>query len=241
MGLRGSINREFGYYLTIERYLAVFYPIAYRLKVTPIKVKLVATLPWIFGCLHELPWSVTHSVSLDDVCFQQWWTPQAGFIIGCIIPFSHYILPLAVIGFVYTRILWKFKSVGPASEITAGTARERNSQNYSEKASRNVIKTMVAVSVTYMVCWGPNEMFYFYSNMGGSVNWNGLFYYYTVVSALCNMCVNPIIYACHYQDFRAKLAKIWRKCRQKLQGGDFGEDSSVVTQSVSDNTANGQH
>ncbi|XP_072017148.1 substance-P receptor-like [Amphiura filiformis] len=226
-------------YLTIERYIAVFHPIVYRLKLTPFRVKLFAILPWIFGLLHELPWSVTHNVSLDNECFQQWWTPEVGFIIGCIVPVDHYILPLAVIGFVYTRILLKLRLVGPTTEIAAGTARERNNRNYSEKASRNVIKTMFAVSLTYMICWGPNEILYFYSNLGGKVDWNGLFYYYTVVSALCNMCVNPFIYACHYQDFRAKLGKIWRRCRRGLRGDTNGETSEAsLAQSVSGSVAN---
>ena len=183
-------------YLTIERYIAVFHPIAYRQKFTKLKAKLFSILPWIIGLLHELPWAVTHRVQ-DNECIHQWWTAQIGFIIGIIVPINHYVLPLAVMGYVYTRVLLKLRAVGPAATDNA----QRNT--YTSKASRNVIKTMFVVSFTYLICWGPNEILYFYSNMGGYVDWNGVLYYYTVVSALSNMSVNPFIYAFHYQDFRS--------------------------------------
>ncbi len=189
-------------YLTIERYLAVFYPITYRQKFTPFKAKLIALLPWIVGMLHELPWAMSHEVR-ENGCTHQWWTEQSGFIIGIIVPINHYVLPLLIMTFVYTRIVYKLRS-GP---VTTGSTKG-NKGSLSNRASQNVIKTMFMVSLTYLICWGPNEILYFYSNMGGYVDWNGVLYYYTVVSALCNMCVNPFIYALHYQDFRMKLGKM---------------------------------
>ena len=191
-------------YLTLERYVAVFHPILYRNKFTPLIAKLIALLPWIIGMLHELPWAMSHEVR-EDGCSHQWWSDKIGFAIGVVVPINHYVLPLLIMGFVYTRILIKLRSGGP---VTASKDGKGNKETLTSRASRNVIKTMFVVSLTYLICWGPNEVLYFYNNMGGYVDWNGVLYYYTVVSALCNMCVNPFIYTFHYQDFRTKLGKM---------------------------------
>ncbi|XP_072026673.1 allatostatin-A receptor-like [Amphiura filiformis] len=219
-------------YITIERYIAVFYPIAYRQKFTSFKAKLVALLPWIVGMLHELPWAMAHEIRQDG-CSHQWWTDQIGFIIGVIVPINHYVLPLLIMGFVYTRILIKLKSSGP---VTSGSSKG-NKRSVTNRASRNVIKTMFMVSLTYLICWGPNEILYFYSNMGGYVDWNGILYYYTVVSALCNMCVNPFIYTLNYQDFRVKLGKMMAMfcpeaclccpCYKDFMNSRYSTDNSV--------------
>ena len=191
-------------YLTLERYVAVFYPIAYRNKFTPLIAKLIALLPWIIGMLHELPWAMSHEVG-EDSCSHQWWSDEIGFAIGVVVPINHYVLPLLIMGFVYTQILIKLRSGRPVATSKDGKG---NKETLTSRTSRNVVKTMFVVSLTYLICWGPNEVLYFYNNMGGYVDWNGVLYYYTVVSALCNMCVNPFIYAFHYQDFRTKLGKI---------------------------------
>ncbi|XP_072025151.1 allatostatin-A receptor-like [Amphiura filiformis] len=190
-------------YITIERYIAVFHPIAYRQRFTSFKAKLVALLPWIVGMLHELPWAMAHKVRQDS-CSHQWWTDQIGFIIGVIVPINHYVLPLLIMCFVYTRIIFKLRSSGP---VISGSSKE-GKQSLSSRASRNVIKTMFIVSLTYLICWGPNEILYFNGNMGGYIDYNGVFTYYTIVSALFNMCVNPFIYTLNYQDFRQKLGKM---------------------------------
>ena len=191
-------------YLTMERYVAVFHPIAYRNRFTPLVAKLIALLPWIIGVLHELPWAMSHGVN-EDSCSHQWWSDKIGFVIGVVVPINHYVLPLLIMVFVYIRIFKKLRSGGPATRSKDGKG---NKETLTSRASRNVIKTMFVVSLTYLICWGPNEVLFFYNNMGGYVDWNGVLYYYTVVSALCNMCVNPFIYTFHYQDFRTKLGNV---------------------------------
>ena len=189
-------------YLTVERYMAVLHPIVYRNKFTPLIAKLVALLPWIIGLLHEIPWAMSHEIG-EDGCSHQWWSDKVAFIIAVMAPTNHYILPLLLMAFVYTRIFLKLRS-GPAQ--TTGKHDKGSSLTY--RASRSVIKTMFVVSVTYLICWGPNEILYFYMNMGGVADLNGAFSYYTAVSALSNMCVNPFVYTFHYQDFRVKFGKM---------------------------------
>ena len=93
--------------------------------------------------------------------------------------------------FVYLRILLRLR-------------HEESPVN--KQISHNVVKTMAIVSLAFVICLGPNKVIYFYGNIGGVVDWKGVLYRFSVVSSFANMCINPFIYAFHYQDFRSKLA-----------------------------------
>ena len=75
--------------------------LSHSLKFTPLIAKLIALLPWIIGMLHELPWAMSHEVRKNG-CSHQWWSNEIGFAIGVVIPINHYVLPLLIMGFVYT-------------------------------------------------------------------------------------------------------------------------------------------
>ena len=185
-------------YLNIERYLAVFHPIMYRQKLTKTRGKLVAILPWIYGLIHELLWALFGNKSVKNDCVRGWVNEAVGFIAGILTFVGAFLLPLIIMSFVYIQIWRKLRNQSSKQLSTV-----------NEQISRNVVKTMAIVSLTFVICWGPNQILYFYSNVGGVVEWTGVLYRYSVVSALANMCINPFIYAFHYQDFRSKLAKIF--------------------------------
>ncbi|XP_022086563.1 histamine H2 receptor-like [Acanthaster planci] len=187
-------------YLTIERHVAVFHPFYYRSKFTLRKARLICVIPWIVGPIHELGWGLTNRV-INGTCTSQWPSVQMGLAIGFISLIDHYVIPLCIMAFVYSRIICKLRHAWRKADMPRSGARRR----LVRQASRNVIITTFLVSLTYLVCWGPNEITYFYVNMGGDVNMSGMFFRFTVVVALVNMCINPFIYAMCYKDFRRGL------------------------------------
>ena len=94
--------------------MAVLHSIVYRNKFTPLIAKLIALLPWIIGLLHEITWAMSHEIS-EDGCSHQWWSNKVAFIIAAMAPTNHYILPLFIMAFVYTRIFLKLRS-GPVKQ-----------------------------------------------------------------------------------------------------------------------------
>ncbi|XP_022086684.1 cholecystokinin receptor type A-like [Acanthaster planci] len=80
-------------------------------------------------------------------------------------------------------------------------------KHFSLLASKSVLRTLLIVSASYIVCWGPNETIYLLFNLGVSVEFNGLYHNMSVVFALCNMCLNPIVYAFHYEELKKALRK----------------------------------
>ena len=213
LSVSSTVNLE---YITIERYMAVFYPFQHRVKFTKYRAKLCAIIPWVYGLLHELPWALTHKEREPGVCSSQWQSDGLRFAVGIIAPTDHYVIPLVIICFVYIRIVFKLRESdcldgGNTPTTTSGNSSSDAREIKIKRASRNIIKTMFVVSITYLICWGPNEFLYLYSNLGGKVDFSDAFNYYTVVSATCNMCVNPIIYLCNWKDFRAKTLKLSKR------------------------------
>jgi hypothetical protein len=68
-------------------------------------------------------------------------------------------------------------------------------------------------SVGFFFCWSWNEWYYFAFNVGYPVSFNGPFYDFSVVMVSFHCCINPLIYAIKYDQFRAAIRKIFvRKC-----------------------------
>lgn len=78
-----------------------------------------------------------------------------------------------------------------------------------ERARRNVLTTMFLVSLTYAVCWTPNQIIYFYYNLVSQTDFTGFFYLFTVILAGFNVCINPIIYAFKYRKFQQGLRQVF--------------------------------
>ncbi|XP_071809017.1 galanin receptor 2a-like [Asterias amurensis] len=76
------------------------------------------------------------------------------------------------------------------------------------KAKRNVAKTLCIVFATYVICWTPTELEYLVYNLGGPLDFNGSLHRVTVILVLCNMCVNPIIYALKYREFQTNFKQM---------------------------------
>ncbi|XP_038046977.1 histamine H4 receptor-like [Patiria miniata] len=104
----------------------------------------------------------------------------------------------------------------PASPrpITSSSTTARQDM-YSE-AKRNVAKTLCIVFATYVICWTPTELEYLVYNLGGSLDFDGTFHRVTVVLVLCNMCVNPIIYALKYREFQKSLKRLLATCSDRV-------------------------
>lgn len=93
-----------------------------------------------------------------------------------------------------------------------------------ERARRNVIKTMLYITVVHILCWSLNQILYAASQIFGIyVDRNGIPYIMSVVIVYLNCWVNPIIYVTCYKAFRQDL-----KRRRALRGSKV-KSSTLVT------------
>lgn len=94
--------------------------------------------------------------------------------------------------------------------------------NQYDNAMRNILKTMTVVVVMLFICITPNQILWLLQSLNVvTVDFGGWAYYMCTLIQICNACVNPLIYALKYKDFK-------RGCKQMLHKMDW-YPSSVNT------------
>ncbi|XP_033107448.1 histamine H2 receptor-like [Anneissia japonica] len=185
--------------LTFDRYFAVMYPLKYKIVKEKCRMKVMLLLiPWISGFGFVLLWLAAHTVK-DRKCIQSWPSVEYQKAFGLLNGLYILIIPIGVMLFVYFRIFRALRRrVGSISQGVSAISAARR---------LNIIRTMLIVSVTYVICWTPNQIAFINFTLGGKFNFNGPLYYITVAMSLCNICINPIIYTFKYDDFRVGMRK----------------------------------
>ena len=97
------------------------------------------------------------------------------------------------------------------------------------QARRNTIKTLILVSLCFIVCWIWNQIYYLLFNLGYNLDFGNNFYHFTVIMVFVNMCVNPIIYLLEYEPFKRAARILLHRCLKvnKVNPNARG-DTSVV-------------
>ena len=201
--------------LTLERYLAIVFPFRYQVVSTRRNVLATVLGVWIFGCLF-----VTYNIFLryyeDGKCLQK--LVKYTVVLGVAVVVLTYILPVIVMLLAYVHITVVLKKgadrVGPAPAVAIVARGNVAAEGQGEslmRARRNTFKTLLIVFVTFIVCWTPNVVIFFLSNMGFVVDFKSTIYNITIVMVASNSCVNPLIYAIKYKQFRKAIKTVFRR------------------------------
>nr|XP_054767374.1 galanin receptor 2a-like [Lytechinus pictus] len=202
--------------VTIERYFAVVHPIRYRRMFSYRRAAAMVSIPWLLGFGYETYWAAVNRYS-DGQCiihYDSFFVQAFLGVFSCTIQF---IIPLAIMAFVYINIAkvlrQRVEDIAPCPPATSSPNNHQQptqQPNYRLKARKNVIKTLLVVSITYVICLTPNTITYLHFNLGGELDFDGQLFYFTVYLAFLNMCVNPFIYTFKYHKFQKGLRKLFR-------------------------------
>ena len=77
------------------------------------------------------------------------------------------------------------------------------------------MKTFLIVAICFVICWSNNQIIYILNHFGFHVNWNGIYYKFTVLMVFLNCTVNPFIYLVNYQDYQKALKSCFGCIRQE--------------------------
>ena len=238
--------------LTLERYCAVVYPISYKKRANAKYGFLSALIPWLVGLSFNMNVPILSDVE-DGTCYLLIWPSKSiQIFLGVITFFMNYLIPLSTMAIVYLLIEKRLRSrVGPIPNPNTGTTQDNQRgegeggggggggrrggadqglPNYRRTARRSIIKTLFTVIICYAVCWTPNQVLFFYYNLGGYLDFSGFLYYFTVFLAFCNMCINPLIYTLKYNKFRNGLKQVFGRgvFRRLREGGDSQIDATTT-------------
>ncbi|XP_027373724.1 galanin receptor type 2 [Bos indicus x Bos taurus] len=188
--------------VSLDRYLAIRYPLHSRELRTPRNAMAAISLVWGLSLLFSAPYlSYYRQSRLANltVCHPAWSAPRRRAMDLCTFVVS-YLLPVLVLGLTYARTLrYLWRAVDPA---TAGSGARR--------AKRKVTRMIIIVAALFCLCWMPHHTLIL-------CVWFGRFpltratYALRILSHLvsyANSCVNPIVYALVSKHFRKGFREI---------------------------------
>jgi len=218
--------------ITIERYVKIVHPVAYRNHYRPWMTRIGIVIPWIFGiCTALIPiWTTLRTIrgrcyrgTIGSNLAEKMLWSVAKFLL-------QYLGPLVVFVFGYWKILAVIrrqkKQVGPSHAQTASNAAMA-AERANKRREMNVVRTMVLVSVSFAICFACIRTYNILSRLRLTPTgaYQTLVLLFTVFS-YTNRCLNPFIYATQYE-----IVRRWWKvilCR-------------AVSQQVQDLQASGTH
>ena len=196
--------------LTLERYCAVIYPIRYRRHVKYKRVIGCFLIPWMIGLLH-MSYLIALTKVEDQSCLIFIWPNTIMQSAMGIFSFvMYFMVSFSVMFFMYVRILKTLRR-GPTTAV--GSVHQ--AKDYRTLARRNVVKTMISLSLCYASCWAPFQFTYLLYCLGVDINIRGTFFHSTICIACTNMWINPFIYTFQYHKFQNGLKKVFGCLRRR--------------------------
>ena len=187
--------------ITIDRYYKVVHVIYYR-KYFNVKVVLgLLIIPWLTSFLFSCT-GLSLAYVVDGECTQfNYKAAWEGLAFGWSVFLLQFFLPIVVMVYCYSRITHCLKNLAKAtcSSITQNETK-------ASKATANIVKTLVIVSLCFIVCWIWNAILFLLASMGWPVDFGGWFYHFTVTAVNVNCIANPFIYTFQYREFKQAVS-----------------------------------
>uniref|UniRef100_A0AAY4D985 G-protein coupled receptors family 1 profile domain-containing protein n=1 Tax=Denticeps clupeoides TaxID=299321 RepID=A0AAY4D985_9TELE len=205
--------------MSVDRYMALVDPLRFAHWRTPRRAKIIAGFLWLLSLLPVLPMAVHFSANdglctMDSQVASDWWLAFIcyTFVLG-------FALPFAIMLVFYTTLVITLRN---ARQQSLGGAPSPEGQRLENQVTRMV----VAVVLTFGVCWLPFYVFNFCSLYLSSLMLDfARGFEFVVLLSYAWSCANPILYACLSETFRRHFRTLLcpRKRSPSIQGDDDTE------------------
>ncbi|XP_019902700.1 galanin receptor type 2 [Esox lucius] len=182
--------------VSLDRYLAIRYPLRSRKTRTPRNALLSICMVWALSLVFSSPYlSYYRLMDLDGtaVCIPAWHFRDRRLMDVCTFVFG-YLVPVLILSLTYARTvrhLWT--TVNPVEDVAE-----------CQRAKRKVTKMIIVVAMLFCLCWLPHHLVILWMWFG-HFPLNHTTYVLRVLShlvAYANSCLNPIVYALASKHFR---------------------------------------
>ncbi|XP_012708021.1 trace amine-associated receptor 13c-like [Fundulus heteroclitus] len=192
--------------ISVDRYVAICYPLHYSTKITQGRVKICIFLCWICS------WIFQSLILIDNVKQPGRYNSCVGecaFVISYIAGYADlafsFIIPMIIIIGLYIRLFMVAMSQAGAmrSHIAAVTLRH---SVRAKKSQVKATKTLGLVVLVFLLCMCP---YYCVALTGEDNSMSASSAAFVICLFFFNSCLNPIIYAFFYPWFRKSIKLIF--------------------------------
>ncbi|KAL4231569.1 neuropeptide Y receptor [Mactra antiquata] len=195
--------------IALDRQQVLLYPLSPRMS-RPVGV-LVLCLIWFLAIGLSLPYGLYNNVrSVDFVlkevkrCVSDYPQPSDQWekYLTIVTLILQYVIPLAIIGVTYGRIvrkLWIRTHVGAVTE---------NQQASQQRTKRKSIKMLIFVVIVFALCWMPLNLYQVLADFHPNVevfHYNSTTFFICHWIAISSTCYNPFVYCWLNESFRAEV------------------------------------
>ncbi|XP_038063715.1 galanin receptor 2a-like [Patiria miniata] len=187
-------------FVSLERYLAICHPVKHRNVFTKRLAKFGMTLVWIIGLTYQAYWPSIQYYA-EGVCYPLWPSVVLQRIMGVVLFLCEFLIPLTIMTFSYVSIILALR----------GRSNGKTNNTF-QQAKKNVTTTLCLVFMSYVICWTPTEFTFLLFNLGRDYDFTSTTHKVVTVMVMCNMCVNPFIYAFKYDLFKKHAKRMFCRC-----------------------------
>ena len=218
--------------VTIERYLKVVHAIWSKTHLKRWMIHAAISFAWIGGIVSTIPPYFIISHVEEGFCLVYFEFPESEYIYGACNLVLFFIFPLIIFIYCYGRmvVVMKRQMRVMAGHNVEGSSQMTASQAQSKRIKWNIIKTMIIVTVVFIVCWLPYNFLFLILTVAPQSGNLAVGYYPAVFVVYLNICMNPFIYALKHEGVKHQLARLM-VCRKPRDAGD--------TPGTNSNRANG--
>ncbi|CAK1601229.1 unnamed protein product [Parnassius mnemosyne] len=194
--------------LSIERYMAIWYPLQFQLTPMWRRVLKIITAIWIMAILETIPelWTVDLvKLNRSSICSTVP-TPTARVIHG-FLGLITFLIPLAIMTFVYIMIALKVN-------ITQKSNTSNKIFNHHDNR-RKLNKLVIILTLSYLLCWMPffmmRVLLFALENyqLMALEKWWSLGQRVIYINSYFSVVLNPIIFSLISTKFRESLKRLW--------------------------------
>ena len=198
--------------ISVERFVAIVYPITYRNSFQMKKIVIIIIVVWFFGLVINVA-SLFATRLIGNSCEPglHWINRDVQKAYGIFRVCFIFFIPLGIMIYCYGRMVYtvykhlmSFKASKEA-EADNNVIREER----MVRAQANLLQTLLLVSVSFVICWGPNQIYYFLYNVGLRIDPYTWHFQLTVVLMNINCCINPFLYTWKYREFQLYLKQMF--------------------------------
>lgn len=94
--------------------------------------------------------------------------------------------------------------------VRANGERKKGTETTSSIQRRNTTVTLFTVYIAYIICWTCNQFSFLVYNLGGPLNFDGVYYRFALIMATSNSCINVFIYAFRFKMFQQGFKSLFK-------------------------------